>query len=69
MSRHLVRRARLAEMHLGVDHARQNMEAGGVDCLSRADVEEIADFSDFPAGDCDVARARAGMVDHNAALQ
>src|SRR3984893_2174623 len=61
--------ARLAEMHLGVDHARQNMEAGGVDCLSGAGVEEIADFSDFPGGDRDVAHARAGMIGDGAALQ
>ena len=57
----LMRRARLTEMHLRVDHARQNMEAGGVDCLSSAGVEEVADFSDFPGSDSDV-RARSTPV-------
>ena len=43
----LMRRAGLAEMHLRVDHARQNMEASGVDRLASAGARKIADFGDF----------------------
>ena len=61
--------AGLAEMHLGVDHARQNMETRDADCLARAGAGEIAGLRDFAARDPDVPRAHAGMIGHRAALQ
>ena len=65
----LMRGTRLAEMHLGVDHARQNMETRDVDRLAGAGAREIADFSDFSIRDTDVTHAHASMVDDRTALQ
>jgi|GEM_PF-27836 len=65
----LVRRARLAKMHLGVDDTWQDVKAGGADGLSGIPARKIPDFGDLAAPDADIARADSGMVNHRAPLQ
>ena len=66
----LVGQARLAEMHLRVDDAGQDGEAGGSRCVSPAlSSREVADRRDFAAPDANVARADAIMIDDDAAAQ
>ena len=65
----LVLQARLAEMHLAVDDAGQDVQAAAVDRRAGARRAEIADRGDAAAADADVAQARAVMVDDRAALQ
>ena len=48
----LVLEARLAEMHLAVDHAGQDVQAPAVDGLGRRGAREIADRRDPPVRDC-----------------
>ena len=64
----LVGQAGLAEMHLGVDDAGQEVEAAGVDLFARARAGEVADRADSPAGDADVAHPDAVVVDQRAAF-
>ncbi len=65
----LVLRARLAEMHLAVDDARQDCEPGGVDNLARIGGREIAERGD-PAGfHADVANADAVVIYDTAAAE
>jgi len=59
----------LAEMHLGVDHPRQDVQTAAVDDLARRGRRQIADRRNRPAGDADVAHAFAVVVDDGAALQ
>ena len=50
----LVLVAGLAEMHLGVDHAGQHGQAGGVEDIRRLGLAEIAQRHDAPGADADV---------------
>ena len=61
--------ARLAEMHLAVDHAGQDVQAAAVDRLAGRRLAEIADRGDASVRDADVAQAVAVMVDDGAACQ
>ncbi len=63
----LMRRARLAEMHLRVDDAGQNMQAATVDRLTGRGARQIADFGDLAVAKADVARALAVLIDERAA--
>ena len=58
--------ARLAEMHLGVDHARQDVQALAVDHLAGRGLAERADRGDPAARDADIAHALAVLIDHGA---
>ena len=50
--------ARLAEMHLGIDHPRQGMQAPGVE-LRRGRPLHLADGGDAPPADADIGRRDA----------
>ena len=65
----LMRRARLAEMHLRIDHARQDVQTLGVDDLAGRGPRQIADLGDPAAADADIARADSILIDQNAALE
>ncbi len=65
----LMRRARLAEMHLRVDDAGQNMQPRAIDALGCRGAREIADFGDLAMPEPDVAQPLAVMIDQNAAGQ
>jgi hypothetical protein len=60
---------RLAEMHLRVDHAREDMEAGAVDRPPGRRAYEIADGGDPAVRDADVPRACAVVVHDGSAGQ
>ena len=64
----LLLQPRLAEMHLGVDDARQHVEVGGIDDLGRAGACQPADGGDAPLADADVALAAAVVIDDRAAF-
>ena len=55
----LVLEARLAEMHLTVDHAGQNVQAGAVDDIAGCGGIDRADGRDAAVGDADIAHADA----------
>ena len=65
----LVGEARLAEMHLGVDHARQDVQATAVDRLPAGFPVQIAERSDPPARNADIAGDFAVLIDDNPALE
>ena len=62
----LVGQARLAEMHLRIDHAGQDMQALAVDRLGGGSLPKRADRGDPAIGDADVADALAVLIDHGA---
>ena len=62
-------RSGLAEMHLGVDHARQDMQAAAIDRLARGRRRQVADRRDPPGCDAEVARRFAVVIDDGAALE
>ena len=62
----LVLGTRLAQMHLAVDHAGQDMQAGAVDHLARLRGCELPDADDPPARDRDIALAHPVVVHHRA---
>ncbi|MNE60998.1 hypothetical protein D3C80_1561810 [compost metagenome] len=53
---------RLAEVDLGVDDARQDRQAGGVEHLARRGLTQIADEGDAAVDDADVGLAASGVV-------
>src|SRR4051794_20514537 len=60
--------ARVVEVHVGVDHAGEHVEAGGVDLFARrALFERGRDRDDPPVGDADVGAAHAVGPDERAA--
>ena len=65
----LVGEAGLAEMHLGVDHARQEMQAPAVDHLARRRARQVADRRETAGANAEIAHAFAVMVDDRAALE
>jgi hypothetical protein len=62
----LVRQPGLAEMHLRVHHAGQDMEALAVDRLAGGSLSQPADRGDAAIGNADVADALAVLIDHGA---
>src|SRR5690606_28216634 len=65
----LLLEARLAEMDLRVDDARQDVQAGAVDRLAGGAGCNAAERSDTAVADADVTGAGAVVVDDRAALQ
>ena len=65
----LVFQAGLAEMHLAVDHARQDVERATVDDFPGGCLEQVADRRDAALADADVAQTDAVMVGDGAAFQ
>ena len=61
--------ARLAEMHLGVDHARQQMQVAAFDHLGRRGVRKVADGRESAAPDAEIAQSFPVLVDDGAALE
>ena len=61
--------AGLAEMHLGVDHAGQDVQAAAIDGPAGRRLRQVAERGDPAAGDADVARALAVVIDDGAALE
>ncbi len=59
----LVGQARLAKMHLAVDHAGQDVQPAAVDPLARRRRVEVADLGDLAVRDADVAQGCAVLVD------
>ena len=55
--------AGLAEMHLGVDDARQDMEARGVDGLAGHPLPDRADLGDPAVPHANIGEPLAGMID------
>ena len=65
----LVDGPRLAEMHLAVDHAGQNVEPRAIDYFCGVRRAERADGGDAAAPYADIARAIAIVIDDDAVLQ
>jgi hypothetical protein len=65
----LVLAARLAEMHLRVDHAWQDMQPAGGDDLAGVGMEEVADRGDPAVAHAEVPLADAVMIDDHAATE
>ena len=61
--------AGLTEMHLGVDHPRQHVQAAAIDRLAGFFGAERAQRGDAAVLDADVTDALAVLVDDGAALQ
>jgi len=53
-------------MHLGVDHAGQDVQALAVDHLSGRGLRQRADRGDTAVGNADIAHALAVLIDHGA---
>jgi hypothetical protein len=62
----LVGQPGLAEMHLGIHHAGQDVQALAVDRLGGGSLSEPADGGDPAVGNADVADALAVLIDHGA---
>ncbi|MHC2640217.1 hypothetical protein ACVJGB_003085 [Bradyrhizobium liaoningense] len=65
----LVLQPGLAEMHLRVHHAGQDVQALAVDHLRGAALRQRPQLGDATARDADVANGLAVLVDHGAALE
>src|SRR5262249_2488475 len=65
----LVLQPRLAEVHLRVDHARQDVEAASVDDLGRRGAGEVAQCRNPSTADADVPLRPPVMVDDGAAVE
>ena len=61
--------AGLAEMHLGIDHARQDVQAPAIDGLAGRRLRQVAERRDPGAGDADIAYALAVVIDHGGAFE
>jgi hypothetical protein len=64
-----VRQAGLAEMHLRIHHAGQDVEPGAIDDLTGRDVTERPQRADAPVQDADIAGAFAVLIDDRAVPQ
>ena len=60
----LVNKARLAEMDLRVDDARENVKPAAIDALARRGAAQGADLGNAPVANPDIAQADAVLVDH-----
>ena len=63
----LVGRTGFAEMHLGVDHARQDMQAAAIDRLARGRRRQLSDRGDPSGRDAEIACRFAVVIDDGAA--
>ena len=64
----LVHRAGFAEMHLGIDHARKDMQPAAIDRFSGS-AGHIPDRHDLPATDGEIADTFAIVIDDGSALE
>ncbi len=62
----LVDGARLAEMHLAVDHSGQDVQPGAVDAFASRSRAQVPYGGDPPVADAHVAQERAVLIDHGA---
>jgi hypothetical protein len=60
---------RIAEVHLGVDHAGQQVQAAAIDHLPGGGLREVAEGGDAAIGDAEIAHAFAVLIDDGAALE
>ncbi len=58
--------ARLAKMHLAVDHAGQHVQTGAIDPLAGRSCAQIADRSDAAFADADVTLGDSILIDDRA---
>ena len=65
----LVLQPRLAEMHLAVDHAGEDVQPTAIDHLPGLRRAQGANRGDAPGGDADVALPLPVVIDDDAALQ
>ncbi len=65
----LVLEAGLAEMHLAVDHAGQNVEAGGIDGLAGHALADRPDLGNAPIPYANIGSPLAGLIDDGAAFE
>ena len=61
--------ARLAEMHLAVDDARQDMQPRGVYGLAGKPLGDFADGDDAPVSHPDIGKPLARMIDEGPAFE
>ncbi len=61
-----MRQPRLAEMHLRIHHAGQDMQPLAVDDFAGVGLPEPADRGDPPRNDADIAQSLAILIDHGA---
>ena len=61
--------ARLAEMHMAVDHARQQMQAPAIDRLAGGSARKVADGGKLTSMDANIAGALTVVIDHGAAFE
>jgi hypothetical protein len=61
--------ARLAEMHLGVDNARQDVQPPALDFPRRGGMRQVADGGDAPVAHADVALHASVVIDDDATLE
>ena len=65
----LVGETGLAKMHLGVDHARQQMQTLAVDHLAGRSARKVVNGREAPRADAQIERPLAVVVDHDATLE
>ena len=65
----LVLEAGLAEMHLAVDHAGQDVQAGGVDGLAGEPFADRADLGDAAVPHANIGKPLAVMIDDGSAFE
>ena len=63
-----MRQAGLTKVHLGIDDAGEDMQAGGVDGLGGGRRRQTADRPDPAVRNSDIARADAVVIDERAAF-
>src|ERR1017187_361953 len=65
----LVGETGLAEMHMAVDHARQQMQAAAIDHLSRSGARKVPDRRELAGTNTEIPRTLAVLVVDGVALE
>ena len=65
----LMLEAGLAEMHLAVDHAWENVQARGVDSLPREPLADRADLGDAAVSHANICKPLARLIDDGSAFE
>jgi hypothetical protein len=65
----LVGETGLTEMHMAVDHARQQMQAAAIDQLAGRGARKVPDRRELAGMNTKIPRTLAVVVDHGAALE
>src|SRR5262245_61478097 len=65
----LVSQAGLAEVHLGIDHTRQNMQASTIDGLARGGLRQVTKCRDASTRNAKIARAFPVVIDDSPTLE